>query len=189
MRGVTVLRPLHTLTFIVLMGSGARAQEHAATKEEGHTRHEVAVLLAHTHVAEGYNVDGELTWRSLPSFGLNYNFWLSHRWAIGLHTDLITETFVVEENLNADEAVTVERSHPIAPALMATYRPHTHFAFTLGAGQEFAKEGDLALMRAGVEYAIHLGGHWETSGSLAYDFRFNAYDSWTLGIGVTRTFR
>ena len=96
----------------------------------------------------------------------------------------------MEENLSGEEEKpTVERTQPIAPALMFTYRPHHHWAFALGGGQEFAEEGNLPLVRAGVEYTIHLGGAWETSGSLAYDFRFDAYDSWTLGIGITRTFQ
>ena len=166
------------------------AQHEAGPVPVEHVRHEVALLLAHTHVAQGVNADGDLTWLALPSWGLNYNFWFTPKWAIGLHTDLINETFKVEENLSEEEVVpTVERTRPIAPAIMVSYRPHHHWAFTLGAGQEFAKEGDLLLLRAGTEYTIHLGGPWETSGSLAYDFRFDAYDSWTLGIGITRTFK
>ena len=71
---------------------------------------------------------------------------------------------------------------------MATFRPHHHLAFILGAGEELAKEGNLFLVRAGAEYSIHISGPWETSGSLAYDFRFNAYDSWTLAFGIARGF-
>ena len=177
------------LAATLLMASGSvHAQEERGSKE--HARHEVSLLIAHTTVSQGINVDGERTWLMLPSWGLNYNYWLSQRWAIGLHTDLITETFVVTENHNeAEGEPEVERTRPIAPAIMASYRPHHHWAFTGGAGAEFAKEGDLFLMRAGTEYTIHLGGPWETSGSFAYDFRFDAYDSYTLGIGITRTFR
>jgi hypothetical protein len=182
---------LYTLgltTGLMMLPVLAQAQEEAVTKE--HARHEVSLLLAHTHVAQGVNAEGDLTWLALPSWGLNYNFWLSPKWAIGLHTDLINETFRGEENLSGEgEKPTVERTQPIAPALMFTYRPHHHWAFALGGGAEFAKEGDLFLMRAGTEYTIHLGGPWETSGSLAYDIRFDAYDSWTLGIGITRTFK
>lgn len=183
-------RPLVVVLGLTLSTTGLMAQHESGEGGEEHSRHEVALLLAHTHVAQGVNADGDLTWLALPSWGLNYNFWFTPRWAIGLHTDLINETFKVEENLSGEEAApTVERTRPIAPAVMVSYRPHHHWAFTLGGGQEFAKEGDLLLMRAGAEHTIHLGGPWETSGSLAYDFRFDAYDSWTLGIGITRTFR
>ena len=173
-----------------LVACSAQGQEVHPAEAEEHARHEVDVLDAHTHVAQGIDANGNAAWLVLPSWGLNYNHWLSPHWAIGLHTDLITETFVVTENLHGgEEKPVVERTKPIAPALMATYRPHEHWAFTLGGGVELAKEEDLALIRAGTEYTIHLGGPWETSGSLAYDFRLNAYDSWTLGLGITRTFR
>jgi hypothetical protein len=175
----------------LLTAAGPLAAQHEIPEgSDEHARHEVAFLLAHTAVSQGINVNGDRTWLMLPSWGLNYNFWLSSKWAIGLHTDLISETYLVTENHNeGEEEPVVERTRPIAPAVMATYRPHEHLAFTLGAGQEFAQEGNLPLARAGVEYTIHLGGPWETSGSFAYDFRFNAYDSYTLGIGITRTFR
>lgn len=184
--------PRHFLAALLLANSAltVTAQHTVEPIPEERVRHEVALLLAHTHVAQGVNADGDLTWMALPSWGLNYNFWISPKWAIGLHTDLITETFVVKENHNeAKGEPEVERTRPIAPAIMASFRPHHHWAFTLGAGAEFAQEGDLFLMRAGTEYTIHLGGPWETSGSFAYDLRSNAYDSYTLGIGITRTFR
>jgi hypothetical protein len=184
----TPLIPMLLVMFIAPHALRAQHDEVVATVDQ--PRHEVSLLLAHTFVSEGLNAEGKLTVLGLPSWGLNYNFWLSPHWAVGLHTDIISEVFVVKENLDhGDGEPEVERSFPVAPALMTTYRPHEHWAFMLGAGAEFAKEGNLFLMRAGTEYTIHLSGAWETSGSLAYDFRTNAYDSWTLGFGVTRTFK
>ena len=169
--------------------SVVRAQHDAEATNEEHGHHELTLLLAHTHLRTGITSDGKAEWLVLPSWGINYNYWINSKWAIGLHTDFITETFLVKEDLDAEHSEEVlERSHPIAPAIMATYRPHHHWAFILGAGEEFAEEGNLFLMRAGTEYAVHLSGAWETSGSLAYDFRFNAYDSFTLGVGLTHAF-
>jgi len=185
----SLLRAPLALAFLTV-ALGLRAQHEAAAEEPEHARHELSVLLAHTHVSQGVNIDGKVQWTVLPCWGLNYNYWISPQWAIGLHTDLITETFKVEENLHGGgDEPTVERTRPIAPALMASWRPHQHWSFIAGAGAEFAREGDLFLLRGGAEYTIHLGGAWETAGSLAYDARLNAYDSWTIGIGVVRTFR
>ena len=174
---------------LVVLSTTTTAQEQG-TETEGEDRHEFGLLICHSSVSQGIDVDGNRTWLVLPSWGLNYNYWLSDRWAIGLHTDFISESFLVTENLHegGGDKPEVERTRPIAPALMATFRPHEHWAFTLGAGEEFAKEGNLTLMRAGVEYSIHLSGAWETSGSFAYDLRFNAYDSYTYGFGVMRRF-
>jgi len=175
---------------VLLVRFASSAQHDGTPADEAPMRHEVALLLAHTNVSQGLTADGKLTWISLPSWGLNYNYWITPMSAIGLHTDLITETFVVEENLHGgDESPVVERTLPVAPALMVSWRPGKHLSILLGGGQEFAKEGDLPLMRAGAEYTIHLGGALGTSGSFAYDFRFDAYDSYTLGIGIARLFR
>jgi hypothetical protein len=100
------------LTLMLLTTMGLRAQHEQGIADEP-ARHEVAVLLAHTHVAQGVNADGQLTWLALPSWGLNYNYWLSPHWAVGLHTDLINETFRVEENLlPGADAPTVQRTRP-----------------------------------------------------------------------------
>ncbi|MBL7940116.1 MAG: hypothetical protein JNL43_12210 [Flavobacteriales bacterium] len=177
------------LAFTIAIAQKGRAQ-HATGTTEAHAHHELALLLAHTHLSHGVDMDGDRQWTVLPCWGLNYNYWLSPHWAIGVHTDFITETFEVEENLHGGgEHPTVERTRPVAPALMASYRPHQHWSFLFGAGAEFAQEGDLFLMRGGAEYTIHLGGSWETAGSIAYDARLDAYDSFTVGIGIARMFR
>ena len=103
---------------------------------------------------------------------------------------MIVETFAVEKQHGEhdEENEVLERTWPIAPAIMATFpSQHHHWAFVLGAGEEFAKEGNLFLVRA-TEYTVHLSGAWETSGSATYDFRFDAYDSVMLAFGVTRVF-
>lgn len=176
------------MVVLLLSGTAARAQEGGSeSAEEG--RHEIGLLVCHSAVSQGINADGDRSWLVLPSWGLNYNYWLNERWAIGLHTDLISETFRVTEDLKeGEEKPVIERTRPVAPAVMLSYRPHEHWSFILGMGEEFAKEGNLTLMRAGVEYSIHLSGAWETSGSFAYDFRFDAYDSYTFGFGVARRF-
>ncbi|MCB0810716.1 MAG: hypothetical protein KDB96_15675, partial [Flavobacteriales bacterium] len=104
---------MELLVLSLLAGGTAMAQEGTGA-EEG--RHEIALLVAHTHVGAGIEQVGRGRWLVLPAWGLNYNHWLNERWAVGLHTDLINENFVVEE---FDEEV-LERERPIAPALMAT---------------------------------------------------------------------
>lgn len=162
--------------------------QHAATDHVTHGRNELALLVGHTHVSQGVGTSGGTQWLVLPSWCLNYNHWLNDQWAVGLHTDLITETFVVKEHLRSGDANTLERTRPIAPAVMLTWRPGHHWSILLGVGREFAKEHDLSLARAGVEYTTPIHGAWELVASLAYDFRFEAYDSYTLGVGVARRF-
>lgn len=183
------------LTFIALLFSNGvlSAQEEPAFSrasapetEVFQPHHSLALLLGHTHVREGV-VEGGNKWLTLPAWALEYNFVFHPRWAIGLHTDIIIEEFVVERHLKGDnEGEVIERSFPVAPALMATYKPGHHWGILLGAGMEFASGESFFLNRLGGEYSVEVTNNWELLLVAQYDFRYNAYDTWMLGIGVAR---
>ncbi len=162
-------------------------QEKAAhTTHETHDakgQHRFTFELSHTHISEGRGVDGDRKWLALPSVGIKYDYWLSNKWAAGFHTDIITETFIVEEHLGS--GVELERSKPLSLLAMALFKPTSHSTFLFGMGGEFAKEKNLIVNRVGYEWGAHVLPQWEVGGSLCYDFRWNAYDSWSVGIGVS----
>ena len=152
--------------------------------------HTVSVILSHALVREGLR-DGAKRWLSLPSWGLDYNYHFHPRWAIGLHTDLILEEFVVERHLESGgEGEVIERSFPIAPALVGTYvfGKRRRWAVLLGPGVEFASGESFFLTRLGLEYVVELPKKWEIFATLNYDIRWNAYDSVVFGVGVGKAF-
>jgi hypothetical protein len=100
--------------------------------------HSVGLAIGHAHSFRGVDENGSRKNMVLPFFGFDYNYQFSPRWALGLHTDLINETFVVEKHNSTEE---LERSRPIAPALMAMYSPTHRWKLGVGVGGEFAKEG------------------------------------------------
>ena len=163
-----------------------RAQEVEEKEETFRPHHLLALVVSHAHVFEGRDADGKISVLALPAWGLDYTYAFRPRWGIGLHTDLIIEKFKVEKNLGDGEEI--ERSFPVAPAIVGVYKPGRHWSLLLGMGGEFAKEENFALTRAGVEYSAELPGGWEILGTIAYDFRWNAYDTWTLGIGIAKAF-
>jgi len=159
------------------------AQEESA--ETG--KHRITLALSHANVSQGVK-DGDTKWLSLPAWGLDYDYWFSEKWAIGLHTDIIVEDFEVKANLSDEEEI-IERSSPIAPAAMAIFKPTEHSSFLLGAGAEFAKEENLFLNRVGYEWGTEINEKWELGFSLCYDLRWNAYDSFLIGIGISRVIK
>ena len=168
-----------------------RLEENDA-EEDFHPYHALGVVISHAQVREGV-VEGSNKWLSLPSWGLNYNFHFHPRWAIGLHTDLITEEFIVESHLKSgEEGEVIERNNPIAPALMATYkfgeRPHSAWGLEFGVGGEFAAGESFFLNRLGIEYAVEIRNHWEVFAGIAYDIKWNAYDSFVFGLGISKAF-
>ncbi len=163
------------------------SQHQEESKEPFRPEHWLSIVISHAHVFQGRDIDGNKKVLSLPSWGLDYTYQFKPKWGIGLHTDIITETFEVEKHLESGgDAVVIERTNPIAPALMGIYKPNEHWAFLIGAGVEFAKEGNFFLNRAGVEYGAELPKGWEVFGSLSYDFKWNAYDTWILGLGIAK---
>lgn len=162
--------------------------EEAISKESFHPSHQLGLTIGHEHAFSGRTDDNKKEVSILPFWGLDYNFHFASKFMIGLHTDFVVESFKVEKNLDNGPEETVERTRPIAPAIMGFYKPTEHWSFGLGMGGEFAKEEDYVLNRLAVEYAVEIRKGWEVAGSLQYDFRWNAYDTWTVGLGISKSF-
>jgi hypothetical protein len=163
------------------------AQQYEKEKEPFRPQHIISIVISHAQVFDGKDINGEKKVLSLPSWGLDYTFQFKPKWGIGLHTDIITETFEVEKHLeNGGSGDIIERSYPIAPAIMGIFKPGNHWSFLIGAGVEFAKEENFFLNRAGVEYAAELPKGWEVFGSLSYDIKWSAYDTWLIGLGISK---
>jgi hypothetical protein len=181
-----------TLSMLVLFYPGIlEAQENVPHKEHS-VKHEkftphstIGLVLSHANVFSGQDENGNKKTLDMPSWGLDYTYHFSPKWAAGLHTDIILESFKVEEHGDGE---TIERSYPIAPALMGIYKPSHHWSLMIGMGAEFAKEENFALTRLGVEYGAEIRNGWEVFGSLAYDIKWRAYDTWLLGLGISKAF-
>lgn len=171
-----------------LFSNKITAQE-SEEKEVFKPHHEIGISINHVHVFEGIDDNGNKEVLALPAWGIDYTYHISQKWAIGLHTDFIIEKFKVEKDLESGkEDETIERSYPIAPALMGIYKLNEHWSFLLGMGGEFAKEDDFLLTRAGAEYGYELPKGWEIFGTFSYDIKWNAYDSWGIGLGIAKSF-
>ena len=64
-------------------------------EEEGR-RHSISLVISHARIGEGRNAEGNKEFLMAPSIGFDYNYWINEKWAIGLHTDFLNETFFVE---------------------------------------------------------------------------------------------
>ncbi|MFT3823690.1 MAG: hypothetical protein QM731_07205 [Chitinophagaceae bacterium] len=178
------MRFYSVVVFLLIMVNAIYAQE----KQRFKPVHSIGINIGHEHSFSGVDENGNREVAVLPYWGLDYNFQFARKFAIGLHTDFITESFKVEKNLDGGESEVVERSYPIAPALMGFYKPTEHWSFGLGAGVEFAKEENYSLNRIAVEYGAEIRKGWEVFGVFQYDIRWNAYDTWTIGLGISKAF-
>ena len=172
------------LLYFCFSGLISTAQDNEAV-ELFEPHHSVSLLLGHAHTGQGTE-DGKKKWLILPSCALDYNYFFSKKWSLGLHNDLIVETFKVADHETNDEVV--ERTRPITSVVVISVKPGEHFSFELGAGGEFAKEGNYFLNRLGVEYALELPHKWELISNITYDLKWQAYNSFAFSIGVGKAF-
>jgi hypothetical protein len=167
--------------------SSSFSQEGENTSEKFKPYHSITGLLSHTIIQDGIR-DGKTEWIAFPSFAFDYNFVFSPKWRIGLHNDLILEDFIVETTNSEGDKIELERSEPIATVLVGGYKPGKHFTFEAGMGYEFAKEEDLFLTRLGTEYSLELPNEWEFVVNIVYDIKWDAYDSFAFGVGISKSF-
>ena len=165
--------------FLLIICVGVIAQE-----KDFQPKSSVSFVISHAHVFNGKDELGKKKALVLPSFGIDFMYQFKPKWSIGLQTDIIIENFKVEKHLSSGE--TIERSKPIAPALMGMYKASDHWSFSFGAGAEFSKEANFFLNRFGIEYDVEIPKEWEVFGTLSYDLKWKAYDTWILGIGISK---
>jgi hypothetical protein len=169
-----------------MVAIGQEHEESVGQEELEFKRHQLGVMLGHNNISHGI-VDDKRQWSRLPSFALNYNYRFNNTWAVGLHTDIIVETFAVESQYRSDAEI-LEREFPVAPALLLVYRPFEHFSFLVGPGCEFEKTENLLLLRAETAYSREMGNELEFEAGFGYDIRIDAYDSWSLTVGILKAF-
>lgn len=116
----------------------------------------------------------------VPSCGLNYEYWLNHQWAVGIHSDMEIATYIIENH----ESTEIERERPIIISTVGVFKPVHQIVLIAGIGREIETHENLWVARFGIDYEFELRDGWDLSPSLIYDIKESLYDSWTLGLSV-----
>jgi hypothetical protein len=161
-----------------------QAQEDKKEEQEALKHHRAAVVISHTHVPKAFQSSTGNGAVIVPSWGLNYEYWFNHKFAIGLHSDMEISTYIIE-NIDGTE---LERERPVIVALVGIFSPWKGLEIVTGIGKEFEPHENFWVYRIGVEYEIEIGDNWDIAPGLVFDIKENLYDSWTLGLGVGKRF-
>jgi len=174
------------LVLIMITTYSQEAEKKETEKEEAlKGTHRLSLILGHSHLSEGLQDNGKKGWKAVPSIGFDYDYWVSDHWALGLQNDVMVETFEVEDHDNT----VIERSKPFSSVAVVIFKPGEHLSFIAGMGGEFAKEENFALTRLGIESGWEMKNNWEFGISLLYDIKWNAYDTWVFGFGISKLLR
>lgn len=172
------------LLFIYFIGNIQGQDNEGKLANEFH-HHSVSILISHTSIFQGYK-DGKRNIQSEPSWAVNYNYAFNEKWSIGLHNDIIIESFEVEKTSGNE---ILERNTPIASVIIGSYEVFEGFGIELGAGMEFDENESFGIARIGAEYGIELPKHnLELLLGLDYDIVIDAYDSFNIGFGIAKLF-
>lgn len=146
-----------------------------------HSHFRLALLLGHSIVP----VDEVGTRTTIPSWGIDIEFWLNHKFGIGLHNDLEMMTFVIERGENEEALV---REYPKVFTLDLLYSPISDLVLIGGIGKEFEINENYFLYRLGIEYEIPISKRWDICPSFAYDSRKDAFNTCTIMLGIGHKF-
>lgn len=173
---------------LILHGSLLAQHEEEAKHHDAHGmkgNHRLTAGLGHAHLSEGKEEAGGRTkWLICGSWSLGYDYWLTDKWAVGLQTEMILESFIIE---SSDKEL-IERNYPWSVVPVAIFKPGKKIGFIAGAGYEFAGNKNIALLRLGLEAGWHLPNNWEAGVELTWDDKFNYYNSWSLAFTFSRIF-
>lgn len=165
----------------VLTSVIATSQEHE--NEHGDFKHfRISPVISHTFIPTNTS-EGDKT-VIVPTFGLDLEYWVNEKWGFGFHNDLELETFEIEK----EHELFVEKEFPLVLTFDALYKFTKHFVLVVGTGVEFEKNEDLFILRAGLEYEVEFGNHWDVSPTVIYDYRSNSSSTWGIGIGIGKRF-
>jgi hypothetical protein len=163
--------------FLMLFFNLSIAQE----LKEKEFRNKMTLAIGHAHPTEWINsTTGERETKVLPAWALDYDYLFNNKWSLGLHADVIVESFEVE----TFESKTIDRDYPLAVGLIASRKIGEHFAFQIGPGVEYAAQESFALLRLGLDYGWEVRGDFEVNVICSYDYKIRGYQTFLIGLGV-----
>jgi len=180
--------PRLLMAFMVLWISNALLKAQTVQNESNQTlshglksSHRLTLGLGHTHLSQG-KIEGETEWLPIASWTLNYDYWVSDKWAIGLQNDWILETFIVKQ----DGGEELERKKPWAMVPVAMYKFANSWTAIGGVGAEFSEGRTLTMTRLGLEYGWHLPNNLEVGLAAVWDGKWGYYNSWGLAFTFSK---
>jgi hypothetical protein len=179
---MSIRRWIVATALLAFISAPLAAQEHE--ESEPLKRHQIALFTGYTWVPKGDPHEGDSEGTVIaPTVGIDYSFWISHKFGVGLYNDFELTSYVVETS----EGATLPREYAYVGAVVGIYEAARGLGLYAGPGIELEKHEDFFVLKVGAEYAFAVAHGWATGVAFGYDFK-DEYDSWALGMSVARSF-
>ena len=151
--------------------------------EVSHGKNMIVIDYGFDHIKKGVEhgeVDeGEGHWVS--SIGIDYFREISEKWEIGTKIDF---QFGHYEIPGEDE---IERENAFLVLAVGMYKIYPKWAVYAGAGVEFEKSENLAVLRLGTDYSFHIANGWAIPVGCFWDIK-DGYDVYAFTVGIAKHF-
>jgi hypothetical protein len=161
------------------------AQQHESGDEHASLKHhQLSLFTGYTWVPKGDPHEGDSEGTVIaPTVGVDYSYWFSHKFGLGLYNDFELTSYVVETSADT----LIPREYAYVGALVGIYEPVRGLGLYGGPGVELEEHHNFFVLKVGLEYAFAITDDWVTGFALGYDFK-EEYDSWAAGVSVGRKF-
>jgi hypothetical protein len=169
------------ISLVILPVTLANCQHESEVHEENQFQHHrLALFTGYGLIPGAINEEGKEQVKIIPVLGLDYEYWFSHKFALGLQTDLELDSYTVEK----DHQEYLDREYAFLTALTFLYEPILGWALFAGPGYEFEKNHSFALFRVGTGIVKLFEGGWSTGIIVTYDIKeVNSSPSFGLTLG------
>ena len=151
----------------------------------GLKRHKIGAFLGNALIHSVHNTQtGNEQYVIAPTFGIDYEYWINHRWAIGTYNEVAHMDLEV---INEDHEESIKRENALLLSAVAVYEPIRNLGIFAGTGIETDPNHTFWIRYMGLEYSFVRCNNWDVSIAVGYVNK-DAYDAFTFGIVVGRRF-
>ncbi len=158
-------------------------QEQASGEVSGFNfkRHRLTVVMANSHVQKV--VHEQTSFFIIPTWGLDYDYFFTRRFALGIKHDIKLSDFEIEPE--SDEII--QRTYPICTSIIASGKVWKELIIFGGPGYEYSlKSRNFFQAVVGMEYGFELKEDLELSINLSYENKQQYYSAWMFGFGMSK---
>ncbi|MFD1294624.1 hypothetical protein ACFQ5N_12335 [Lutibacter holmesii] len=165
----------------------AQHSEDISHNEEEHTishgKNKIAIDYGIDHIKEGFEHgdvnEEEGHWVS--SIGIDYYREISEKWEVGVKLDIQLGHYIIPHKDN------LERENAFLVLAVGAYEVLPKWGVFAGAGMEFEKNENLAVVRVGTEYSFHVAQDWSIPVGFFWDIK-EGYNVYAFTVGIAKHF-
>ena len=164
-----------------------QAQHEEQNDEDIHglKRHKIGAFLGNALIHGVHNNNtGKEQYVLAPTFGLDYEYWINHKWAIGTYNEVAHMDLEV---INEDHEESIKRENAMLFSAVVVFELFRNLGIFAGTGIETDPHHTFWIRYMGLEYSFVRCNNWDISVAAGYVNK-DAYDAFTFGVVIGRRF-